>query len=506
MMAGELTFHDFTRQLRPLALPIAFQQFVLVLSNAFDVFMLAAVDQNALSAVSLATQFQFIFDLFLMAFTIGASTLIAQYWGRGDVGAVQQVITFVMRHTIALSTIFAILAATVPHLLMRITTNDAVLIDLGSHYLAVTSLAFMLIGVSQINLCLFKNTGRARTGTAISAAGVALHIVVSATLLFGLLGMPRLGVTGVAISTVVSRTVECVWSCWKVRRDSRRHNAPGVQWHAMIPVSVRCKAKAKAKAKAETTGINRTANAKADPANGSGSTIPGNIARRTIRLAMSVLERDYWRYTLPVLGNEIIWGGGFATYTIIMGHLGTDAVAANSVANIIKDLLVCLCAGLGSGGGILLGGIMGRGDLAQARHVGRWLCCSALALGVAIGAVILMIRPLVLHWSSLDARANEYLSGMLLVCAYYVIGKTLNSITVGGIFPAGGDSRFGMVCDAVTIWAIVIPLGMLAAFVWRLPVMVVYVILNIDEMFKIPAVVAHYRTYRWLRNVTRESD
>ncbi|MBT1171551.1 MATE family efflux transporter [Bifidobacterium sp. SO4] len=496
MMASEPTFRDFVRQLCPLALPIAFQQFVLVLSNAFDVFMLAAVDQNALSAVSLATQFQFIFDLFLMAFTIGSSTLIAQYWGKGDVGAVQQVITFVMRHTIALSAVFAVLAAAIPHLLMRITTNDNVLIDLGSHYLAVTSLAFVLIGVSQINLCLFKNTGRARTGTIISAVGVALHIVVSATLLFGWFGMSRLGVTGVAISTVVSRAVECAWSCWKVRQDSRRHNAPGVQWRALLPVSAQCKAKV------ETTGINRTVNAKADPANGSGNTIPGNTGRRTTRTSMSILERDYWRYTLPVLGNEIIWGGGFATYTVIMGHLGTDAVAANSVANIIKDLLVCLCAGLGSGGGILLGGIMGRGELAQARHVGRWLCRSALALGVAIGAVILMIRPLVLRWSLLDAQANEYLSGMLLVCAYYVVGKALNSITVGGIFPAGGDSRFGMVCDAVTIWVIVIPMGMLAAFVWQLPVMAVYVILNIDELLKIPAVIVHYRTHRWLRNVT----
>lgn len=498
-MASEPTFRDFVCQLCPLALPIAFQQFVLVLSNAFDVFMLAAVDQNALSAVSLAMQFQFIFDLFLMAFTIGSSTLIAQYWGKGDVGAVQQVITFVMRHTIALSAVFAVLAAAIPHLLMRITTNDNVLIDLGSHYLAVTSLAFVLIGVSQINLCLFKNTGRARTGTIISAAGVALHIVVSATLLFGWFGMPRFGVTGVAISTVVSRAVECAWSCWKVWQDSRRHNVPDAQWRAVLPIPAQCTIKAK------STGTNRTTDVKVGPANSPSNTISGGAVRRTAHLTMSILERDYWRYTLPVLGNEIIWGGGFATYTVIMGHLGTDAVAANSVANIIKDLLVCLCAGLGSGGGILLGGIMGRGDFAQARHVGRWLCRSALALGTAIGAVILMIRPLVLHWSLLDARANEYLSGMLLVCAYYVVGKALNSITVGGIFPSGGDSRFGMVCDAVTIWAIVIPLGMLAAFVWQLPVMAVYVILNIDELLKIPAVIAHYRTHRWLRNVTRES-
>ncbi|KFI52247.1 multidrug transporter MatE [Bifidobacterium biavatii DSM 23969] len=451
-----LTLRMFISQLRPLALPIAFQQFVLVLSNACDVFMLASADQNALSAVSLAAQFQFVFDLFLLAFTIGASTLIAQYWGRGDAGAVGRVISFVMGYTVVLSVMFVLLAAAIPMMLMRVTTNDPLLIDLGAQYLSAGAPAFLLIGISQINLCLFKNTGRASTGTLISVAGVFVHIMASAMFIFGLLGLPRLGVMGAAISTLISRGVECAWSMIVATSDARRRRAmPSVHW-------------------------------------------------RYMRQPDHALMRDYWRYTLPVLGNEIAWGGGFATYTIILGHLGSAAVAANSVANIVKDLLVCFTAGLGSGGGILVGGMMGAGMLDRARKAGGWLVRSAFVAGVAIGVVILAIRPLVLHWSQLDARANAYLSPMLIVCAYYVIGKAVNSTTVGGLFPAGGDARFGLICDVVTIWLIVVPLGLCAAFVWHWPVMAVYVLLSADEFIKMPAVFAHYRTYRWLNNVTHD--
>ena len=444
-----LTYRGFLRALRPLALPIAFQQFVLVLSNAFDVVMLAAVDQDALSAVSLATQVQFVFELFVLAFTIGASTLIAQYWGKGDAGAVGRIISFVMAYTIALSTAFAVVAVAFPRPLMRLLAGDAALVGPGARYLSVTAVAFVMIGVSQVNLCLFKNTGRAATGTAISMVGVAVHIVVSGLLIFGVFGLPRLGVTGAAVSTVVSRGVECAWSCVAVRRN--------------VSVAPRW---------------------------------------RHMRRADRRLERDYWRYTLPVLGNEIAWGGGFAAYTIILGHLGSAAVAANSMANIVKDLLVCLCAGLGSGGGILIGGMMGRGELDRARRAGGMFCRTAIVLGVAIGCVIVALRPFVLRMTTLDAEATGYLSGMLLVCAYYVVGKSINSTTVGGLFPAGGDSRFGLACDVVTIWLIVIPFGLLAAFVWHWPVMAVYVLLNLDEMIKLPAVFAHYRTYRWLRDLT----
>jgi Na+-driven multidrug efflux pump len=91
---------------------------------------------------------------------------------------------------------------------------------------------------------------------------------------------------------------------------------------------------------------------------------------------------------------------------------------------------------------------------------------------------------------------------MLVVCAVYVIGKSINSTTIAGIFPAGGDTRFGLICDVITMWVVVIPLGYLAVFVWHWPVLWVYLLLNIDEFLKLPFVLARFRTYRWVRNLT----
>ena len=99
-------------------------------------------------------------------------------------------------------------------------------------------------------------------------------------------------------------------------------------------------------------------------------------------------------------------------------------------------------------------------------------------------------------------EAKKCLSGMLVICAYYPIGKSINSMIIGGIFPAGGDSRFGLFCDMVTLWCITIPLGCLCAFVFKLPVLVVYFVLNLDEIVKLPAVYWHYKKYGWVKNIT----
>ena len=97
------------------------------------------------------------------------------------------------------------------------------------------------------------------------------------------------------------------------------------------------------------------------------------------------------------------------------------------------------------------------------------------------------------------------MKGMMLMAAYYIIGNSLNSTVIAGIFPAGGDTRFGMICDVITLWAVVVPLGVVAAFVLHAPVLVVAAILTLDEFVKIPAVYIHYKKYRWARNITREN-
>ena len=193
-------------------------------------------------------------------------------------------------------------------------------------------------------------------------------------------------------------------------------------------------------------------------------------------------------------------------YSVIMGHLGSDAVAANSIANIVKNLVACFGLGLGSGGGIIVGNELGAGRLDIAKEYGGKLCKFSILCGIASGILLLALNPLILSVTNLSEQSDTYLKWMLVMCSYYMIGKSINGTTIGGIFCAGGDSKFGFICDTVTLWCITVPLGFIAAFVFKLPVLVVYFVVNLDEIIKLPAVYRHYKEYKWVKDLTIKEE
>jgi Na+-driven multidrug efflux pump len=203
-------------------------------------------------------------------------------------------------------------------------------------------------------------------------------------------------------------------------------------------------------------------------------------------------------------GNYLVWGLGFTMYSLIMGRLGGDMAAANAASSVVRNLATVTAGGLAGGGGILLGKELGQSLFDKARKDAGRLCRVALLCGIAGGALILATRPLVISMMRLDENAETLLGSMLLINTYYVIGKTMNSTVIVGIFCAGGDSRFGLVCDAFTMWGFSVPLGLLAAFVFRFPPMAVYFILFLDELVKMPFMYRHYHRYGWLNNITRK--
>ena len=443
----------FTKKLMSLVMPIAFQQFMLALVSASDALMLGMISQNSLSAVSLAGQVTFIHSLLLEAMTIGLSLLAAQYWGKGDIPAVERIFAYVMKITVLISLIFTLSALLIPEILMKIFTNDPILIRGGSVYLRVIAVSYLLTGISQMYLCILKNSGRAGKSSMISATSVIINIFINAVLIYGLFGIPRMEIAGAALATVTARVIEVVWCvCETSRKDQ---------------VKLRAK----------------------------------YLLRNDI-----ILRRDFWKYTTPVICNEIVWGTGFSMYSVIMGHLGTDAVAANSIANIVKNLAACFCMGLGNGGGIMVGNELGAGKPDTAREYGGRLCRLAVASGIVSGLILLACSPLILRVANLSTVSREYLQGMLLICAYYMIGRSVNGVTISGIFCAGGDSRFGLYCDCITMWCIIVPLGLIAAFILKLPVLAVYFVVSLDEFVKIPAVYRNYKKYRWVRDLTVKTE
>lgn len=168
---------EFNKKLLYLVLPIAFQQFMLALVSASDAVMLGRLSQNAMSAVSLATQVTFIENLFLAAMTIGLSMLVAQYWGKKDIGAVERIFSYVLKITAIIAIIFFLASVFFPSYLMKIFTNDSSLIEGGIHYLRVVSVSYLLTGVSQIYLCVMKNCRKATKASLISSVSVVLNIL-----------------------------------------------------------------------------------------------------------------------------------------------------------------------------------------------------------------------------------------------------------------------------------------------------------------------------------------
>lgn len=440
----------FYQKLLALVLPITFQQFMLAVVSASDALMVGVIGQDLLSAVSLASQVTFVYNLFLAAMTIGASIFAAQYWGKGDRDSIERILGIVLGVSGLVSLAFFLAATLLPGLLMRIFTTDPALIRHGIGYLRIVGSTYLMCGVSQIYLCIMKNSGLAAKSMVIGSTAALLNVALNAVFIYGLFGMPRMEAAGAAMATALSRLVELVWVLAEHGRAGR--------------IKIR----------------------------------PAYVIRPDGRL-----KKDFWRYTLPVLGNELVWGGGFTMYSVIMGHLGTDAVAANSIANIVKNLVASLALGIGNGGSILVGNELGAGRLETARQYGRRLCHIAIGGGIASGALLLLLIPVVLGATDLSPAADGYLRWMMVLCAGYMVGKYVNGATISGIFCAGGDSRFGFVCDTITLWCFTVPAGLLAAFVLRWPVLAVYVIVNLDEIVKLPAVYRHYRKYIWLRDLTK---
>ena len=440
---------NFRKKLLALVLPITFQQLMLAVVSASDALMVGVIGQDLLSAVSLASQVTFVYNLFLAALTIGTSMFAAQYWGKGDKNAIERILGIVLRTSMLVSAVFFAGTMFTPELLMRIFTEDPVLTVYGTDYLRIVSVTYLMCGISQIYLCIMKNSGLAAKSMVISSTAAGLNIILNAVLIYGLFGAPRMEAAGAAAATALSRVAELAWVLLELRKKGRI-----------------------------------------------------KIRLRYILHPDQPMRKEFWHYTFPVLGNELVWGGGFTMYSVIMGHLGTDAVAANSIANIVKNLIASLAMGIGNGGAIIVGNELGAGKLEKAKPYGGKLCRIAVISGICSGIFLLAVSPAVLIVSDLSPTAEEYLKWMLVMCSYYMIGKYVNGTTISGIFCAGGDSRFGFLCDTITLWCFTVPAGFITAFVLKMPVLFVYFIINLDEIVKLPAVYRRYKKYRWLKDLT----
>ena len=442
----------FYSQILKLVVPIVIQNLLSAAVSSADVVMLNYVGQSSISAVSLASNYASVLFMVYYGLGTGATLLCAQYWGKKDLRAIRVVEGIALRFSLMITLAFSGFALFAPEWMMKLFTNDAELIQIGAQYLRVMSLTYLCWSFIEIYLSVLRSIGKVTIAMILNVLAFALNIILNAVFIFGLFGAPRLGVTGVAIATAASRVVEligCVVVSLLFSRDLK-----------LNPVYM--------------------------------------------FISNKPLLKDFVRLSLPAMANDISWGVAFSMYSVILGHLGTDAVAANSLVVVARNFGTILCFGTASAGGILLGNVMGENDMKRAKEYASKILKLTVITGAIGGVLILIATPFILHFASLSETAMHYLKYMLLINTYYVIGAAVNTTLIAGVFRAGGDTRFGMICDTIDMWCYAVPLGFIAAFVFKLPVLVVYFLLCTDEFVKWPWVIKRYRSGKWLKNITRD--
>lgn len=435
-----------------LIIPIALQNLINVGVTAADVIMLGRVGEKVLSGASLAGQVQFIMTLLFAGITSGANVLTAQYWGKKDTTSIEKVLGIGLLIGTVTAAIFSGLALFIPGGLMKIYSSDPEVIAQGVKYLQIVGISYIFMAVTQVYLNIMRSIERVMISTGIYSISLLINVGLNWILIFGNLGAPKMGIRGAAIATLTARISEMLMAM--LYAHFRNHVV--------------------------------------------------KIRFSYILHPDAALMKDYLTYSLPVVLNEVMWGIGSSANTAIIGHLGSPAVAANSVAQMAKQLAQVVTLGVANATAIYLGKTIGEHKIELARSYSKRFIWLSIGLGVLGAAIILCAIPLAKSGLALSDEAKNYLGFMFFVMAYFTIAQSYNGTMIIGVFRSGGDTRFGLFMDVSTMWGFSIILGALAAFVFHAPVKVVYAILMCDELIKVPMGTLRYKQYKWLRDVTRQ--
>lgn len=437
-----------------LALPIMIQNLISTLVNTADTFMLGYVGQSAMAATSLANQYTFVLFCVFFGMATGTSVLCAQYWGKGDKNTIEKIVGLALRYGIAVSILFTLGSFLFPTAIMKLFSSSPETIEIGAKYLRVVSFSFIFMAISQVYLSALRSVGKVVFPSVVAVVSLVVNVFFNASFIFGLFGMPKLGVVGVALGTVFARLTE-----------------------ALLCICFSFK-----------SGI--------------------KISLKAFFSAAPVLNRDFLTISLPAIGNDLIWSLATTVFTIILGHMGDDIVAANAVAMMVVNIGAIAMRGFANATTIVVGQTLGANQIEQTKKYSVKLLLLTIYVGIAGSLIIVALRSAIMgfYTGKLSETAISYLGSMMFMTTYRMIGEGINTCLICGCFRGGGDSKFGFITDTIMMWCVAIPIMAIAAYVLKLPPIWVYFAMTIDEYEKMPIVFAHFFKFKWMKNITRDEE
>lgn len=441
----------FIKMVAGIVIPVALQNLINVAVTGADVMMLGMVGETTLSGASLANQIQFIMMLTFFGITSGATVLNAQYYGKGNLRAVELVLGISLRMTLVISLCFSAFVFFFPQVGMRIFTSDPAVIKEGVRYLRIVVFTYTMSGITAVYLATLKSLEQVVISTVVYGVSLLVNVLLNSILIFGLFGAPRLLIEGAAIGTLVARTTELIITLLYSKKFGKV-----------------------------------------------------KITKEVLLSKNEVLRKDFLRFSTPVIANEIMWGLGMAMTASIIGHIGSAAVAANSVVQVLRQLATVVSFGLASAASIIVGKTIGSGNIPQAEIYGGKLVKASILSGILGGLLIFLMKPFLMPFLSISSESKEHLSYMINLMAFYIVGQSVNTTIIVGIFRAGGLTKVGLYLEILFLWGFSVFAAAFMAFVVKADFHVVYFFILSDEFLKLIPAVILYKKKIWLNKVTRE--
>lgn len=450
--------HFFTRNkaffktLFPLLITIALQKLIAFSVNMADNMMLGTYDQAALSGAATVNQIFFLIQQAAMA--IGDSIVIlgSQYWGQQKSGPICKITGTALKTGLAMGIGIILLCGFFPSQLISIFTKDTAIIQQGVAYLGLLKYSFLLFIITNILMAALRCVGTVQISFWISLISLVINVGINYTLIFGHFGCPEMGIRGAAVGTLIARMVELlILVFYLLKIDKKLHfseNAP---------------------------------------------------FRKDTALAL-----DFNRVCLHTMTNAILWAVSVPMQTAILGHLSSDAIAANSVATTFYQYLKVVIQAMASASGVMVGAAVGSGQLKRIKEEARTLSLIDFLIGLVLALLLFLLRIPLLSMYNLTDTAMKMSNDLIILMSIIMIGMSYQMPVSTGIIRGGGDTKFVLRMNTISVWAIVMPLSFMSAFWWKWPVVWVVLMIQSDQIFKAIPVFLRFRSYKWIKKLTRD--
>ena len=444
----------FYRLLFSIALPIAVQNLITFMVSMVDTLMVGALGEIQLSAVSIANNLFFVLTILMFGLAGGSNIMISQYWGKGNVKTIHKILAIMYRVCLLITGIFIFIALFLPKYFMGIFTTDKAVIDFGASYLRIVCIGYLFYSITNCTIMMLRSVKTVSISIIVYTASLVVNSILNWIFIFGNLGAPELGIRGAAIATVCARITE---------------------FSIVLVFMFIYERKI------------------------------GLKLEHLLKLDKDILK-DYVGLCTPVLCNELLWAIGASMISVIVGRMGTEVVAANSINGVAHQFVTVFIFGMSNATAVIIGNTIGEGKKEKAKEYAYSIGVFSVVMGCISGLMILLIKPFVVNFYNVSYSTKLIAMEIMTITSGIIIFQSLASNFMMGVLRGGGDAKFVLINDLIFMWLVAIPGGFFVAFVLELPVALVFLVIKCDEILKSLTSVYRVISGKWINDVTKDYE